>query len=535
MNIKNFYQSLGAQLDLFSNSFPAGSLTPINSKLHELEQSAHKDGSQAATIGALFALSSLVEQQAATLRFSVLFEVFDVLITEKIEEIASGVFPSKAPAILDYDRAIQETEQLLTEAHVSLDSLSHSKDEDLIMAATESLSELEQKLEELKREKVEASHCASLTTALGCAGLRNGSNKCYVHGCLKGLWASRKFREIIERKADVLEAYLAVPKKEGDGGRRLTALFLHRLFLTFDSTMPVEVIEPEEKAIHDVLEEMAKYHPSIADGKQQDATEFLNWLFDDIFEENECLFSYVERKQRPTGLTVDFCIPSIDLPETSRGNLFIIQIPAQENVVAKVQAAFEPTIVEEGIDPESVLCSEKNAGKDQGALVEALSNMPQQVPVLKERIFQGEPPPCLFVQLWRQVRDVEVPVEVLKRELDPKTISSLHLTDEEILKLFERKKKVKVPASVDIPSILVIHHVDRPHVQYRLKGVVVHSGTPDVGHYYSYLLGEKTHSHASSSSVRHDDSRVGSVPYDQRLISELQEQGYILIYDKEES
>jgi hypothetical protein len=331
-----------------------------------------------------------------------------------------------------------------------------------------------------------------------------------------------------------LSAVASFEKASQDcSAKRLTALFLHRLFLAFDATSSSEVIEPEGKVIHDVLQEMAKYHPSIAEGVQQDSTEFLQWLLEDIFESEEYLFSYVEENKRPQELAVDFCIPNIDIPETTRGNLFIIQLPNQENAQVDPQAAFEPIVVEEIIDPASVLSSDHNKEKDAGAMVSVLSKIPPKVHVLKTKVFQGEPPPCLFIHLWRQIKETDVPLETLKSEVEPETLATLQLTDEEMLKLFGRKQKVKVPVQVKVPKEIFIHHAVMPRIQYALKGVIVHTGLADSGHYYAYLpVGEKGPSSELTPFVLHNDLRVFAVPHDHKLEAELQQQGYILIYDR---
>lgn len=377
----------------------------------------------------------------------------------------------------------------------------------------------------------------------GCAGLRNRSNKCYVYGCCKGLWASKKFREVIERKAAALEERQSA-EQEGRPSCRLTALYLHRLFITFDGTTPSEIIEPEEQALHDVLKEMARYHPAVAEGKAQDASEFLSWLFEDIFDPQEFLFSYVENKRRPQELTASFCIPNIDCQETTQGNLFIVQLPAEEGAQVELQSAFEPTMTEETIEPEAVLASEANKGKNQEEIVAKLAKMPRKVHVRHTKLFTGEPPPCLFVHLVRQVREVDVPVEQLKAELDAKMVASLGLKDQEIEMLWGRKEAVKVGAKVDVAPTLCLHHADSGQIRYRLRAVVVHTGLADAGHYYSYLATEQQDQSSATkgelqsplegvSFVRHDDHRVVKVPYSQALERELQQQAYVLMYDKD--
>jgi hypothetical protein len=235
MSINSFYSSLLTKVDECKDCFPQEALSPIQHRLQELQRSDSQQKPRDEVIESLFDLSVFVQKQASTFRIPVLSDIFGDLITEKISQIASTALSASSS----------------------------------VPAKTPS--------------------CASVA----CAGLRNTSNKCYLYSCLKGLWASEKFRKIIERKAIAIEGFLAPGKKEGAKERRCTALFLYRLFLTFDATVAGEVIEPDERPLQELLKEMAKYHPSIMDGKQQDSTEFLSWLWDDVFEDGECLFRYI--------------------------------------------------------------------------------------------------------------------------------------------------------------------------------------------------------------------------------------------------
>ena len=122
-----------------------------------------------------------------------------------------------------------------------------------------------------------------------------------------------------------------------------------------------------------------------------------------------------------------------------------------------------------------------------------------------------------------------MPLERLKDELDPRTLSTLKLTDEEIVKLWGRREGVKIPVQVRLSATLSIHHADHPQIAYKLKGVIIHSGRVDTGHYYTYLPVEEPPSY-----VLHNDQRVVQVPDSENLKKELEQEGYILIYDKED-
>jgi ubiquitin C-terminal hydrolase len=50
---------------------------------------------------------------------------------------------------------------------------------------------------------------------------------------------------------------------------------------------------------------------------------------------------------------------------------------------------------------------------------------------------------------------------------------------------------------------LALHQHPKEYYQLKLKGVIVHSGTPDVGHYYAILKKD-------NNWVKFDDSRVTS-------------------------
>jgi len=49
---------------------------------------------------------------------------------------------------------------------------------------------------------------------------------------------------------------------------------------------------------------------------------------------------------------------------------------------------------------------------------------------------------------------------------------------------------------------MALHGKEKEFYKMKLKGVIVHSGSADVGHYYSILLNEKLWR-------KYDDSRVG--------------------------
>jgi ubiquitin C-terminal hydrolase len=52
---------------------------------------------------------------------------------------------------------------------------------------------------------------------------------------------------------------------------------------------------------------------------------------------------------------------------------------------------------------------------------------------------------------------------------------------------------------------LALHGKPKEYYQLKLKAVIVHSGTPDAGHYYTILKKDKIW-------VKFDDSRVSSFP-----------------------
>jgi hypothetical protein len=563
MNINDFCQQMSSNLDVLNGSFPEESFGPVRDRVQKFNAEFEKEKRPIPDIvKALFDLSEFVQAKSSTLPTHVLSDTFIPLISKKIQELASIAFPSgpdqKQPSSSETE--IKALQAQLAQANASLDAFLKAQKTDpetaqLIQSTIEDIDALTARLDRVQKENAAAQATAPLP--LGCAGMRNRSNKCYAYGCLKGLWASKKFRDIIEQKAK-----LAEPKPEDAVAlhRHCTVQALSRLFFTFDATRPSEVLEPEEKAITDLFEEMSKNHPALAKSEQQDATEFLNWMFDDIFEKkDEYLFSYTEYKRRPMELKVDFCIPNIDVPQVTTGNLFVIQFPDKEGAIINPQTAFDPDIVEEGIDPASILTAEQNKGRES---FEKLEQLPGIVHVQRTRFFKKEPP-CLFVHLWRQLREVDVPLEVIKAGFDAKTLAELKLTDEEIMKGFGRKERVKIPAQAKISEILSLQTEDKRQIRYRLKSVIIHSGIDGAGHYYSYLpvnapvgpvqkeVGAQMPPQASGSAglppappkdtaplaphfTCHNDHRVFDVPFDTRVEKELEQEGYILIYDKEE-
>lgn len=52
---------------------------------------------------------------------------------------------------------------------------------------------------------------------------------------------------------------------------------------------------------------------------------------------------------------------------------------------------------------------------------------------------------------------------------------------------------------------MTLHGKNKEHYKLKLKGIIVHSGTPDVGHYYSILK-------RNEGWVKYDDSRVSIFP-----------------------
>ena len=52
---------------------------------------------------------------------------------------------------------------------------------------------------------------------------------------------------------------------------------------------------------------------------------------------------------------------------------------------------------------------------------------------------------------------------------------------------------------------LTLHGHQKQYYQLKLKGIIVHSGTPDTGHYYTILKKDK-------NWIKFDDSRVSTFP-----------------------
>lgn len=542
MNIAEFCRSLSATVDHFSDCLPSTSLQPFRSAIQRVEPSLSSLRTREEIIQALFALSATFDAASTSLQSPVVAESLNQVISRKVDELAASVFqapPAKRAAL---DKEILETEAQLAKATQAIGALGSSGKSgdaaaDVLLAMTGVIAQLTEKLRRLRESAESAAGCR----AASCAGLRNRSNKCYAYGCLKGLWASKRFCQIVERAAVALEEHLKTAQ-EKEPRRRLTALYLHRLFTTFDATLSVEVIEPEEKAIADLLSEMAVHHPFVGKSEQQDATEFINCLLEDIFQADEALFSYIERKERPAGMLCDACIPSIDIPEQVRGNLFIVRLPSGEGAQISVQDSFEPMMTKELLEKEAIAASEHNKEKDVGCLFETLASLPASVDVRRHRLFQGTAPACLFIHLWRQIKEVDIPLAELKKTIDP-SLAALGLSDEELKKVCGRTEGIKVPSRVAVQRRLSIHHVDGTTIHYRLLAAIIHAGQARKGHYFAYLAvpdgaAATTAAAAAAPSpsgfVCHNDHQVFRMADSEKLKRDLEENSYVLIYDREE-
>jgi ubiquitin C-terminal hydrolase len=85
-----------------------------------------------------------------------------------------------------------------------------------------------------------------------------------------------------------------------------------------------------------------------------------------------------------------------------------------------------------------------------------------------------------------------------------------------------------------------LHGRSKEFYKLNLKGIIVHSGTPDVGHYYSIIK-------RANSWVKFDDSRVSSFPMsffedecyggswvaDEWGGSSSSKNAYVLVYEKD--
>lgn len=551
MAIDKIYGSLFEGLSVVYTSLPPQEVEKIQV---EIGKPCSAKTTEAA-IKALNELLKFVQNEATILKSPLLAETFEPIINGKLQELSSLIPPpdpsdelSKVEAqILSLSEDIKAARQKLS--HLSGKLEDGVSEYDFVNAMLESIAELKQRIDDLQKRKAElvaaiaarGKRSPSIEQSLSCAGLRNVSNKCYMHACLKGLWSSRKFREIIERKAGELEAIEKEGKTQNPPPRR-TALYLNNLFLTFDATTCNEVIEPTEKAIVDLRDEMAKYHPRLKESKQEDSTEFLNWLLDDIFKNDEQLFIYNEIKERPAGFTFPYVIPNVDVPERIPGNLFVINLPRDEKVEIDPQCAFNPSVVEEEVDPlEAILKSERNKGVDPSAISEARKALTvEKVMVTKHKLFTAPPPPCLFVHLWRQGKEVPVTLENLKNEFRKK-IEDEKLTDEQIQKTLGHNIEVKMRTPVKIAPQLIIRCDDQNHpkVSYHLKSVIVHDGEKlGGGHYYTYVIDTPSigasRPPSPSRAVQHNDASVSEQRYDASLDKALKEQGYVLIYDIDE-
>ena len=376
--------------------------------------------------------------------------------------------------------------------------------------AIATLVDLTKRVEEI-REKIATAEAIlvppEVLGAQACAGLRNRSNRCFIHATLKVLWASRAFRKLVTTKA----------KKETPR----TALLLDRLFQKLDVTPASKVLEPDDEAIHSLLIELGERYPQMLDGTQHDASEFLGCIFTDLLAKDEHLFSYSVSKKRPPELAGDFVIPTIDLKEHVEGTIFLVNLPDLEGARVELQEALTISTVPEVVDPEAVLTSDRNADKNLGEIMKVLEKAPREVRVERSVEFSAPPPPCLLVQLVPAARQVP--------DVDPK-LKDLKPEEKAVIEADAPKKSLKVSVRMHVPRTLTIKTEDGKTPRYALKGIVIHKGEQRSGHYFA-ILPEEAPSEDSDQFISHNDEAVSRVLGPDGALLDLEQNGYLLIYD----
>jgi hypothetical protein len=349
-----------------------------------------------------------------------------------------------------------------------------------------------------------------------CAGLRNRNNRCFVNGVVKALWASQAFRQLVASKAR----------------RSRIALALDHLFTKFDHTPPSVVLEPHDEAVQGLLTEIGRRKPELLDGHQHDASELLNYIFDDMLAGGESLLSYDVTKERPERLRrengFNFAIPAIDLPEHSYTNIFDVHLQAHKGPRVDLQEAMTSFSSEELIDPEDLIRSDRNAGRAR-EILDAIGHRPQRANVRQNIVFRDPPPPCLLVQL--------VPNTQVVAEIDPQ-LRDLSPQDRAIIEADAQKKTVKIPTQVDIPQVLTTRSASGRAVRYTLKSVVIHKGQDGSGHYFAYLPAAEGAPAAAAASpsqlVCHNDEEVRRV-LARGAQADLARDAYLVVYDLDPS
>ena len=367
--------------------------------------------------------------------------------------------------------------------------------------AVAALMELTKRIEEVRQKIVAVESTLAppeLSCAQACAGLRNRSNRCFIHAIVKSIWASHAFRRLVAAKAT-----------------SKTALLLDRLFQKLDATPASTILEPHDEAVLKLLAEIGKNHPQILDGEQHDASEFLECLFTDMLAEGEYLFSYDVSKKRPRELEGDFSIPTIDLKEHVDGNVFLVNLPSKEGSYVELQEAVTASLSEETIDPEAIANSERNVGKNRREILASLERAPREVRVERTILFSPPLPSCLLVQLVPAARQV--------LDIDPK-LADLTPEERAVIETDAHRRSLKVPVRVHVPHTLTIK--SQVAQSYTLKGIVIHKGEQCSGHYFAILPEEAPH-----QFVRHDDEAVSRVFGSDGAHLDLEQNGYLLVYD----
>lgn len=358
-----------------------------------------------------------------------------------------------------------------------------------------------------------------------CSGIKNERNMCFTLSVLKGLWASSRIRNFI--------ASLEKDQKEVPP----IVSLLSDLFRLLDTQNPEILVQATDPVLKKFFEEIRKRHAVLQDAGQQDATEFLQAVFQEILPKNEYLFSFQEISRRPAEMKAECYIPSIDSTKNISENVLVVPVPKDLKEVLDLQKEISSPVREETVQKEEILQSEANSGAGRSDLASQISSVEGKTfLVRRERVFQGKAPPILAVHVWRQIE--KMPFDLAKAR---ESLSSflpraeiLRLKEDEIKELSGANQIVrKCMTPVHAPKNLSIRHKDAGELFYTLRSIIVHVGNAEGGgHYYTYVFPSDEGSSEKGRFVcKHNDDKVSMIPLDAALQKEIDENGYAYMYD----
>lgn len=306
--------------------------------------------------------------------------------------------------------------------------------------------------------KYSAADCVLPKGNVGYCGLVNPGCICYMISCLQQFYMVPTFRQAI----------LNIPFGEGSGFAPDDDSFLYQLQLTFAS------LQESEQFAYD----LGKFCNSFKDfegaptniGIQQDASEFLTNFFQQL--ENDTVGSSHENILKETfgGLFSNELLAAGGKYSERLEQFYFISLSIAGRNLQESLNAF--------IQGETVDYTWETSDPASGAVVK------ESLPTTK-RVSIAQPPNHLLLHLKRFAFDFETMMQVKLNtrfefpvELNVFAYTKQHRSDS------EEKEPVLEEAE---PGPSTVPQLVPEDCIYSLAGVVVHSGTANSGHYYSYI------------------------------------------------